>query len=73
MLRSCEEQGKNLCKERPKHESPVLTQITEPVEHAEGPHWDPERQVLYFVDIAGRAIHRYKPQDNQHTSLTLSK
>jgi sugar lactone lactonase YvrE len=34
---------------------PVSTQL------GEGPHWDPDAQVLWFVDIIGQAVHRYNP------------
>ncbi|CAG9859542.1 unnamed protein product [Phyllotreta striolata] len=37
----------------------------------EGPHWDAESQSLYFVDIIGRAIHKYVPATNKHTSAII--
>ncbi|XP_054258472.1 regucalcin-like [Macrosteles quadrilineatus] len=55
------------------HESPVLTRVTEPVDHGEGPHWDPTEQVLYYVDISGQALHRYDPATKTDTSLKLDK
>ncbi len=35
----------------------------------EGPHWDEEHGLLWFVDIAGRAVHRYHPASGQHQRL----
>nr|CAD7581425.1 unnamed protein product [Timema californicum] len=29
----------------------TVTQVTRPLEHSEGPHWDEEKGVLFFVDI----------------------
>lgn len=34
----------------------------------EGPYWDPTAEVLYFVDIRGKAIWRYDPDDGSFTS-----
>ncbi|KAF5301130.1 hypothetical protein FQR65_LT08960 [Abscondita terminalis] len=36
---------------------PVITSVTEPVDHGEGPTWDPRTNTLYFVDVyAGRVL-----------------
>lgn len=34
----------------------------------EGPVWAEGEQALYFVDIVGRAIHRYRPESGETTS-----
>ena len=38
-----------------------MTPVTGPVEHGEGPHWDAETGVLYFVDISQETVNRYDP------------
>ena len=40
-------------------------------ELGEGPVWDPHRNVLWFVDILGRTIHRYDPTSFEATALEL--
>lgn len=50
----------------------LIHQITEPVDHAEGPHWVEAEQALYFVDIAGFGVHRYEPYTAQHSFIKLS-
>jgi sugar lactone lactonase YvrE len=37
-----------------------------PVALGESPLWHPQEQVLYWVDIAGHALHRYDPKRNLH-------
>lgn len=34
----------------------------------EGPVWSEAEQALYFVDIVGKAIHRYRPESGERTS-----
>ena len=31
----------------------------------EGPHWDEKERCLYYVDINGKAVHRYDPATGQ--------
>ncbi|KAL1137640.1 hypothetical protein AAG570_009336, partial [Ranatra chinensis] len=50
-----------------------IKQISEPHLHGEGPHWSINEQALYYVDIARFTIHRYEPNNNNHTSLALNK
>lgn len=45
----------------------------EPIELGEGPHWDAETQSLYFVDIFGKAIHKYVPCTKKHTKAVIGK
>lgn len=47
--------------------NPVITQLTVPVIHGEGPHWDAMKQVLYFVDIAGKKVYQYNPRTTELT------
>ncbi|XP_046742787.1 regucalcin-like [Diprion similis] len=35
----------------------TVEQVTEPVQHAEGPHWSHQHQTLYFVDIHVQRIY----------------
>jgi gluconolactonase len=42
----------------------------------EGPHWDIERQSLYFNDIYGRtvgSVHRYDFKENKTYSATIGE
>ncbi|THD83599.1 SMP-30/gluconolactonase/LRE family protein [Aliigemmobacter aestuarii] len=39
----------------------------------EGPVWDDRAQVLYFVDIAARALHRLDPETGAHTSWAFDE
>lgn len=48
-----------------------IHQVTDPVDHAEGPHWKEDEQVLYYVDISGFGVHRYDPYTASHMSITL--
>jgi sugar lactone lactonase YvrE len=38
-------------------------------ELGEGPHWDARNGLLYWVDIEGRAVHRYDPVAQTHQIL----
>jgi sugar lactone lactonase YvrE len=40
-------------------------------ELGECPLWSAEEQALYFVDIKGRALHRYKPSTGEHDSMAM--
>lgn len=51
--------------------APVVERVAESVELGEGPHWDQASQSLYYVDIFGKAIHKYTPSTNQHTTAVL--
>ncbi|XP_049855044.1 regucalcin-like [Schistocerca gregaria] len=52
--------------------SPVTVEkITEPCKLGEGPHWDADKKVLYFVDIGGNRVHKYDPATRTLKSLTL--
>ncbi|XP_065225478.1 regucalcin-like [Planococcus citri] len=42
-------------------QKPIVQQLTGPVYHGEGPHWDAEKQLLFFVDIMGQRIYQYDP------------
>jgi sugar lactone lactonase YvrE len=37
----------------------------------ESPLWHPDEQALYWIDIAGRAVHRHDPSSKAHCSWTL--
>ncbi|XP_047003096.1 regucalcin-like isoform X2 [Schistocerca americana] len=52
--------------------SPVTVEkITEPCKLGEGPHWDADKKVLYFVDVRGNRVHKYDPLTRTLKSLTL--
>ncbi|KAG7213994.1 hypothetical protein KM043_001366 [Ampulex compressa] len=48
-----------------------IQQVTSPVEHAEGPHWDHNAQWLYFVDIVNNNIYKYDPSTKNVTRTYL--
>lgn len=48
-----------------------LTQVTDPVDHAEGPFWDPRSEKLYFVDIHSGKVLSYNYNTNAVYSLSL--
>jgi len=37
----------------------------------ECPLWHPDEQALYWIDIAGRAVHRLHPKSNEHVTWSL--
>lgn len=48
-----------------------VEQVTEPVLLGEGPHWDAERQCLFYVSIFDHTIHKYDPATGKETKTTL--
>lgn len=51
---------------------PVLAETIR-TELGECPLWSAGEQALYFVDITGRAIHRYRPSDDSHIVLPVAE
>ncbi|MGI4849361.1 MAG: SMP-30/gluconolactonase/LRE family protein [Janthinobacterium lividum] len=45
--------------------------VHQPMLLGESPIWHPLEQVLYWVDIDGLAVHRYKPQGAVHDSWSM--
>ncbi|XP_038057263.1 regucalcin-like [Patiria miniata] len=39
----------------------------------EGPHWHAASQTLYFVDILGNTVHRYRPADSCHEKVNVGE
>lgn len=50
-----------------------ITILTPPFSLAEGPHWDEKTQALYFVDIYASTVHKYVPENDQHTYAKVRK
>ncbi|KAK6622932.1 hypothetical protein RUM43_008784 [Polyplax serrata] len=48
-----------------------IESVTEPVEHGEGPFWDAEKKVLYFVDLLKGGINKYDPNTGDLQRLDL--
>lgn len=71
VLSNAEEQ--NFSNNSTKEMAPKVERIEEigTVELGEGPHWDAETQSLYFVDIFGKAIHKYVPATKKHTKAVI--
>ncbi|MEO5734296.1 MAG: SMP-30/gluconolactonase/LRE family protein [Rubrivivax sp.] len=42
-----------------------------PAQVGESPFWHPDEEALYWVDIPGRALHRYKPAAGEHRQWGL--
>lgn len=55
--------------------APKVERVSEigTIELGEGPHWDADTQSLYFVDIFGKAIHKYVPATKKHTKAVIGK
>lgn len=47
--------------------------VTESRELGEGPHWDHERQHLYYVDAFKSAVHRYIPSEQRDTCCKIGE
>src|SRR3954451_22582962 len=39
----------------------------------EGPHWDHASQTLWFVDITGGSVFRYRPSDGTVTTFSVGQ
>jgi sugar lactone lactonase YvrE len=50
---------------------PKVEQISAPVTIGEGPHWDHNAEVLYYVDILGSTVHKYVPATSKHTVVKI--
>lgn len=50
-----------------------IESVTEPVEHGEGPFWDAEKKVLYFVDLLKGGINKYDPNTGDLQRLDLGQ
>jgi len=50
-----------------------VTPVTGPVEHGEGPHWDPETGVLFFVDTTQELVNKYDPATKKVTHAQLGE
>ncbi|GBP54105.1 Regucalcin [Eumeta japonica] len=48
-----------------------IEKISEPLLLGEGPHWDSDQKVLYFVSILEHTIHRYDPATGEHAKTKL--
>uniref|UniRef100_A0A6P7FLT3 Regucalcin n=1 Tax=Diabrotica virgifera virgifera TaxID=50390 RepID=A0A6P7FLT3_DIAVI len=51
---------------------PCVHQVTSPVGHAEGPHWDARRNILYFVNIPDGEVYAYHYNSKILKKITLS-
>lgn len=51
----------------------AIERIAESLELGEGPHWDVDTQSLYFVNLMGKAIHRYVPATNTYTKAVIGQ
>ncbi|XP_063230544.1 regucalcin-like [Bacillus rossius redtenbacheri] len=49
----------------------AVRQLTRPLQHLEGPHWDPDKAALFFVDIQQQLVCRYEPAAAELTSVKL--
>ncbi|GJQ71425.1 hypothetical protein Trydic_g11150 [Trypoxylus dichotomus] len=51
---------------------PAVIQLTEPVDHAEGPVWDSRTQLLYFVDIHSGKLNSFNIKTEEHRFIKLN-
>ncbi|KAL3269776.1 hypothetical protein HHI36_008836 [Cryptolaemus montrouzieri] len=51
--------------------SPGVYQLTSPIDHGEGPTWDPRKGVLYYVDIHSGTILSYEHCSGKTHSISL--
>lgn len=52
---------------------PNIEAISSPVILGEGPFWDEETQMLYFVDITSHSLHSYNAKTNKYNSVNVGK
>lgn len=50
-----------------------ITPVTPIVQHAEGPHWEPKAEVLYYVDTFKATAYRFNPKTKGVTSIKLAE
>lgn len=48
-----------------------MYRLTNPLLHSEGPHWDEQKQILFFVDIEGQTVWRYDPRIKKLTYAAI--
>ncbi|CAG9817497.1 unnamed protein product [Phaedon cochleariae] len=53
-------------------DGPSITQVTAPVDHAEGPHWDGRHNILYYVDIHSGGVLAYHYNTNTLSRMHLN-
>jgi len=49
----------------------TLTPILKPLSLGEGPHWDADKQKLFYVDMSAGMIHCYDPETEEHYEATI--
>ena len=52
-------------------EMPLTVALDVRAELGECPIWDADEQALFFVDIKGRALHRFRPATGEHAVMTM--
>lgn len=52
---------------------PEVKAATPPVTHGEGPHWDEDKQVLYYVDITKQTINKYDPKTKDWNQVHIGE
>ena len=50
---------------------PLTVALDIRAELGECPIWDADQQALFFVDIKGRALHRYRPATDEHAVIPM--
>ncbi|XP_063918059.1 regucalcin-like [Zophobas morio] len=49
-----------------------IERVTEGCVLGEGPHWDSQNQVLYFVDILGKSLLKYNPSTSKVSKVSVA-
>ncbi|CAG9761066.1 unnamed protein product [Ceutorhynchus assimilis] len=55
----------------PNFDSPSVYQVTQPVDHSEGPMWDGRKNILYYVDIHSGRVLSYNYNTKKVNFITL--
>lgn len=58
-------------KSSPNFDSPSVYQVTQPVDHSEGPMWDARKNMLYYVDIHSGRVLSYNYNTKKVNFITL--
>ncbi|CAH1996593.1 unnamed protein product [Acanthoscelides obtectus] len=53
-------------------DGPYVVQVTSPVDHAEEPHWDGRKNILYYVDIHAGGVLAYHFYTKKVSKITLN-
>lgn len=47
--------------------------LTHSIELGEGPHWDHEKGILYYINLYDSEVHSYEPATKEHKFIKIGK